>query len=436
MPSRPSIRLLASPRLGTVLVLVWALLLVVWVVPFQLYGLPRQQVSAIVEREYFFLAVYVAVLVTTLACLAPRAVVMVRRARRIPGAEDPPPSDAPVTSSSPWDPAHAERALASAGYRRRVVGDGWVWGVRRRWSPLGSLLFHGSFFALALAVAVAYYSPSFQGSAVLSEGEAFSGGREQYEEVSVEDASALPPVAFRVASITPRFYRDVLLFTRLDAEVVGSGGGRHTVRVGGPWFTSPTTSVRIEDFGYSLELADGASKKSAGRSVYKLQAFPSGQPDSFEYQPPGTQSKYDVTVVVFGDYRRGPRGDGVRSFNLSRPYVSVTVDRLLSTGERRRVVEPRTVPVGSEIMLPEGPVRIAAVSEWGRFRVTSDPSGPWFLAAVALGLAGLAWRIVFPRTEAWFTATPSGCSCRVDRDVFGTSPVLSARLMTRRGRGS
>lgn len=433
---RRIMRFLSSPQLGTVLVLVWALLLVVWVVPFQFYGLPQQQVRAIIGAEYFFVAVYVAVLVSTVACLIPRFRSIVERARRMPSAVASPRIQGAVEVESAWDAGRAERCLARAGFRIRVTGDGWVWGVKRRWAPLGSLLFHASFLLLAAAVLAGYYLPAFSGSAVLAEGESFTGARSQYEDAENKgSAKRTPRVSFTVDSITPRFYRDVLLFTRLDAGIRTPQGPR-TVAVGTPWFPDATTMVRIEDFGYALEVEDRFAPRSPRRSAYKLHAFPSGQADSFEYvsQAPGSNDKYIVTAVIYGDYRPSRRSvPGVASFNLSDPRVLVTVQRLLSNGERRTLVDRRLARAGTTFRLPSGAFKIVGVSEWGRFRVTSEPAMPLFLLAVVLGLTGVVLRMAFPRVEALLATVPEGVAVSVRQDLYGLSVKASDRLAEKWG---
>lgn len=428
---RRVMRFLSSPQLGTVLVLVWALLLVVWVVPFQFYGLPQQQVRAIIGAEYFFVTVYVAVLVSTVACLIPRFRSIVDRARRIPLADASPTIHGVTRVESGWDAERAARCLARAGFRKRVAGDGWVWGVKRRWAPLGSLLFHGSFLLLAAAVLAGHLLPAFSGSAVLSEGERFTGARPQYEDVETKGPGKdIPRISFTVDSITPRFYRDVLLFTRLDARIRTPGGPR-TVAVGTPWFPDASTMVRLEDFGYALEVQDRFAPGAPRQSAYKLHAFPSGQADSFEYasDAPGSNDKYIVTAIVYGDYRPSRRSvPGVASFNLSNPRVLVTIQRLLSNGERRTLVDRRLAKAGTTFRLPSGPFTIAGVSEWGRFRVDREPAMPLFLAAILLGVAGVVVRMAFPRTEALFSAVDDGMAVSVRQDLYGVSAQASRRL--------
>lgn len=424
-------RILSSPRSGTVLMLVWALLLVVWVVPFQFYGLPQEQVRAIVRSEYFFVIVYVALVVTTVACLIPRFRSIVSRARHIPASDAHPSMTAGVLLEETWDAEKAVAVLRKSGYRRVAVGEGWAWGVKRRFSPLGSLAFHGSFLVLAAAVLVAHYIPSFSGSVVVSEGETFSGARARYEDVRKQPPSGPPPrVSFKVDAIEPRFHDDVLLFTRLDSRL-RTAGGVETVRVGAPWFPSPTTVVRIEDFGYSLEVEDRFAAGTPRQSVYRLHAFPSGQSDSFQYDSdaPGSNDKYIVTIAVYGDYR--PSRDsapGVASFNLSNPRLLVSIQRLLSNGERRSLVDRRLVRPGTVFDLPSGPLKIVGVSEWGRFRVTDDPAMPVFLLAVLIGTGGVVTRMAFPRVEALLLSGPDGIGVGVRRDAYGSSVRLAARI--------
>lgn len=424
MTVRSFLRPLGSTRVGTALMLAWALLLVVWVVPFHFYGLPAERIRAIVADEPFFIAVYAALLLSTVVCIGLRTASVVRRALFAPSPESRPRMGSSVTGlAGPWDAGRAEAALGAAGYRQVVLGEGWAWGVRRRWGPLGTLLFHGSFILVAASVLLAYYVPAFSGSAVVAEGETFSGTAAEYADIegSAEGTPAVPAVAFKVDEMRPRFHDDVLLFTQLDARVTANGRPR-LVRVGTPWFPSATTMVRLEDFGYALEIEEAFDPKNVQRSSIKLKAFPSGLVDSFQYDDnsPNSNDKYVVTVAVYGDYKDRGGKPGVASYNLKKPYVDVTIDRLLSNGERRRLVDGRVAATPVSFALPSGPFTIAGVSEWGRFRVTRDPSMPLMLAALLLAVAGLVLRLALPRTEALLSDTGgASVSIAIRRDVYG-----------------
>ncbi|MDA3935355.1 MAG: cytochrome c biogenesis protein ResB, partial [Actinomycetota bacterium] len=97
------LRVLSSPRIAAAVMLSWILLLLIWIVPFVFYGIPGPRIQAIIYEEPFFLTVYVALLVSTVACILPRSVRVIRRARRLVSSEAAPrfPDDSRIIHTDP-----------------------------------------------------------------------------------------------------------------------------------------------------------------------------------------------------------------------------------------------------------------------------------------------------------------------------------------------
>ncbi len=428
MDPRALARLLGSRRFAVAVMLAWVGMLLVWVVPFQFYGLPNDQVRTIISREPFFRVLYVALAANTVACVSLR----VRSAwRRATGALDRADSGASRAARSlplAFDSRKAESALKRAGARRIESAPGRVWGVRNRWSPIGTVVSHTGLVVLVIAASVAAWpGGTFDGEVVVAEGEAFGGLPEEYASV-IGTPTTYPPLAFAVRRVTPEFHEDILLFTKLEAELAPDEGSRRLVRVSDPWIVSPTTALLLKDFGYALEVRSELETSAPSTSVFKLKAFPSGQEDSFELADPspGVSDSYRFDVTVYGDYVDRDGAPGVRSFNLADPRVLVSVTRLLSNGEERRVVDRALVRPGGRVSLPGGDVVIGAVTHWGRFRVWRNGATPIALLGVLLGAGGLAGRLLFPRWEATVAAADGGCTLAVWTDVYGGRRVGDA----------
>jgi hypothetical protein len=399
--------------------LIWLGLLLVWIVPFQLYGLPAEQLRNIIYREAFFIWVYVALAVVTVSCVTARAGDAWKRALRAPAVGTKlRPVGQPVGIAGAWDSARAMRALQAAGLGRRVEGDGWVWGVRHRWSSLGTVASHLAIVLVILLGAWWVSRPEpFQGSVLVAEGERFDGALSSY----VETMGAEPPaVAFDLVSVDPRFHEDVLLFTRLDCQLVSNTGRTHSVRLGKPWYPEPTTQVAIEDFGWTAEVLGGRESTTVvGPSVYKLQVFPPGSPDYIDVAI--EDARYRLKVVVYGDYIDRDGVPGVRSFNLTEPRIGLSAWRILANELPVEIFKDRVIAPGEQVSLAgEDSVVVLDVATYGKFRISRVFPVPAALVVGLLMLAGFSARLVVPRVEAVLAPGEGGSvELRVRSEIYG-----------------
>lgn len=423
------IRALGSWRLAALLVVAWAALLVVWVIPFQFYGLPVMQMKAIVYRETFFQILYGALAVTTITCMGVRMGSIVRRVwrRPLPDAASPRlPDDATVISSS-WESVPS--VLRRAHFTRVVQGDGWTWGVRRSWSPFGTLLLHMAVLVLMLAGLVAVYGPpAFSGEAVVTPGEPFTGAPSEW--ASVQDPAVKPPVIkFTTGPVEASFYRDLLLFTRLEALVTENDGRPRRISLASPWMVSPDTLVAIKDFGYSVDVVASTDASVAPVRTYKLKVFPSEITDSFDVSV-GAKT-YRVYLKVFGDYVDEAGVPGNRSFNLVNPRMLVTVKEVLtSKAEVERVPETLVAP-GDPILVPAGRVAITGVDRHAVLRVTVVPASPYIALALVMAVTGALMRLVWPRQEVTAVDASDGIRLLVIDDTYQRDRALEEAIRER-----
>lgn len=406
----------------------WVGLLVVWVVPFQFYGLPTERLLAIVRDELFFRVVYVALCVSTLFCILPRVATVVRRVR-VPESGSSPSLAAASVVDAQYSVERATASLRATGARRQVHGEGWSWGVRNRFSPLGSLLFHLAFF-LVIAAAIVMLDPSrsFQGEVAVAEGESFDSATQRF--ASVETSAAVPQdVSFTVSEVTPGFYEDILLFTQLEAVIENAPGVFRKVTLASPWVRSDMSMVAIKDFGYTVRAtAVSSAEATAATSVYKLKVFPSGQQDTFDVQVAG--GDYRISVVVYGDYVDRKGIPGTASFNLKEPRLMVGVKEKLGNETLVPVVPERLVEPGDSVAVPGGSIRFDEVAYYGVFRVTTTP-GAWLVVVALLMLgAGTSMRLLFPRAELLVAeGQDGGCVVRVRDESYRKDSTLKSRLI-------
>lgn len=414
---RAAWRFVASRGFATAVLLCWIALLLVWVVPFQVYGLPTAQVRGIVLTEPFFLVVYALLLVADVACMIARLPARLREARGGgAGAFARGAAGVPVGASAET----VARTLRSSGYGRQRATDRGGVAVKRGPSAIGSVVFHLGFVLLVVGIAL-WEGPyaTFRGTATLAEGESFDGSAPKaFADVAKGSPSAVSGLRFTVDRIRPEFHRDILLFTKLEAAITDSARTTFPVRLSDPWFPDAETMVAIEDFGYAPVVRAQSAAGGAVVSVYKLRAFPAGTKDSLTVTGMAPSS-YRIDVEVYGDYRDRSGKPGTATFNLTDPRLRIGVTRVASNGTEKPLFAGRVVRLGEPILLPDGTVTFESVSHYGVFRITRSPAGPVVLLALALCLVGAVSRLALPREVAEWRESEGGIELAVWRDVYG-----------------
>jgi hypothetical protein len=392
-------RFLGSWKLSIILMVIAAFyygLLVVWA------ALSPPDVVQRIGSLVPFWAVYGLLLVNTGLCLW-RRLPALRRDLRAEPAEIKTPHTGQMETASETDDQGAEKMLRDLGFSHISEFEGGVWGLRRRWASLGTYLFHCSFFLLIAAVALTMLIRD-EDRIWVAVGEEYLGRPDQILAQSQPGAIRIqqPPLHFAVESITPEFWGDVLLFTRLEAGLVFPDGHRAVTRINRPLWRGWWTFLRLSGFGYAprYELAnrDGAVLDSA---FVKMKVFPPGQRDFFS--PNGFPHRAEVEILP----NAVPDGDGLvnRGFDLQSPAVDVVISRgkLVLGGAVLRPGENFEFE-GLRLSFPE-------LQYWGEFAVVRDPGAPVLFVAFFIAMAGLVLKIGGGRSEAlWKPGDGSGPS--------------------------
>jgi hypothetical protein len=387
---------LGSWRLSIVLMIVAALyygLLAVWAT-----SSPPHVVGNIAGLIPFWL-VYAFLLVNTGVCLWNRLPTLrkdLSLGRRWSGRSP----DWVVETPAGLEPDEARALLRGAGYRPAWAESGRVGGVRKRWTALGTYLFHGAFFLLAVGFLLTLLARQ-ESRVWVAVGERFESRSDQLLSMSPPRilAAGVPSLSFDVDRITPEFWRDQMLFTRLDAELEFPGGSVKTTRINRPLWVGPATFLRLSGFGYTprYELVDreGAVLDSA---FVKLNVFPPGKRDYFTLP----DYPHRLYVEVLPDFELDEGVPVTRSLNLVNPGV---VLRVL----RGRLDLGGAVLAGGEGFDFEGlTLRFPEIRYWGEFSVVRDPGAPVLFAAYLVGLVGLLLRLPGRREEAEWRADAVG----------------------------
>lgn len=252
----------------------------------------------------------------------------------------------------------------------------------RRWTALGSFLFHGSFFLVALGF-VSTLALREELQALVAVGEQFNGAPEQIRSWRGRSPtpSVPPELHFSVERVAPELWREQLLFTSLEASLRFPDGAERTTRINRPLWFGWGSFLRLSGFGYAprYELLD-ARGQLLDTAFVKLNVFPPGARDSFA---PGAYP-YRVYLEVFPDLALEQGAPVSRTLNLVAPGYRVEVFR-------GKVLLGGAVLRAGEALEFEGlRLRFPEIRYWGEVTLVRDPGAPLLFAGYLLGLVGLA----------------------------------------------
>lgn len=387
----------SSRRLSVWLMSGVALGYAVWVVPFQVYGVPAWRVRNIAGGLAFEI-LGALLLANAIACVIRQAPGI---ARRCSGSFGDPEQllDGSRARAIATD-VDASRALDAAARRLRRRGyrvrrePGRVYARFGRFSSVGTVLFH---LALTLIAVSAILSAQgyFRGKAVLVEGEAFDGSvREAYAEPSVDEMAAipesrLPAVTFELLTIEPAFWKDVQLFTKLEARISHAGERSRVIAVNRPAHIGDA-SVAIDGFGYAPEFRIEGPEGTIADGFVKLKVFPPGSTDRVDI----AGSPYQIEIQVFPDASLDGKKIQSRSFNLVDPLVLLRV-RDVMLDEGGSPAYEGELRLGETAEFFGYTVTVPSIRYYAEVRIVRNPGVPWFVAALLTGMAGLVLRVVF-----------------------------------------
>ena len=384
------------PQLGS-----WKLSIVLMVVAALYYGFltiwaastPPATVQNIAGLTPFWI-VYTLLLINTAVCLWRRLPALRKEISRelTKGGRAP---DWSVETPAGLNTERATQVIKGLGYRPMIRSKTVVEGVRRRWTGLGTYLFHGAFFLLAIGFMLTLLARQ-EATVWVSEGESFEGIGGQFLSHSAPRllASGLPPILFRVEEIHPEFWGDQLLFTRLEADLEFPGDDRKTTKINRPLWLGWRTFVRLSGFGYTprYELLD-RSGFVLDSAFIKLNVFPPGQRDSFNL--PNYPHRVYLSILPDAEWTETEASN--RTLNLANPAIELQVAR------GKLTLGTRTVKLNEVLEIEGLSLRFPEIRYWGEFSIVSDPGAPILFLGYLFGLAGLLFKLFGPRQELRWT---------------------------------
>jgi len=364
-----------------------------------------------------FWIVYLLMLVNIAVCLWQRLPLLRRDIGREPRLIERP-ADWTIETEPDVGPEAAREILRRNGYGVTRLDPDRVTGLRQRWSALGTFLFHGAFFLIAAGFLITLVARQ-EARIWVAAGEEYTADSQQFLSMSPPRilAAGIPELRFTVREITPEFWRDELLFTRLDAELELPGGGRATTRINRPLWLGASTFLRLSGFGYAprYELLDRYGHVLDSAFV-KLNVFPPGQRDYFVLP----DYPHRIYVEVLPDLEWVEGRPVTRSLNLANPGVRLRVFR-------GRVDLGSALLEANEGLAFEGlTLRFPEIAHWGEFTIVHDPGAVVLFVGYAIALAGLALKVRGGRKEAEWRAGGAGRSGTLrgwgGRPIASTAP--------------
>lgn len=366
----------------------WLALTIVWVLPFQLTGQPAATVTAIAEHWLVFRLVYALVAIATLKCVWGRLARDVRRMRMPQSAPSAPSEDSVLLTGYG---VHAIRqSLESRGYS--VSDDGSVLhATKHRYSVLGGSVFH-------IGVVLLGFSLVAHGLTVDSRTLRITEGQEVTEAAESAKFGRLPSALryLRLESIEPGYFKDVLLFTKLDAAFKAADGSSRRLSLSRPLWLSPVSLLSISDYNLAPHIEVTDANNQTTEYVVAMSLVPPGNRD--EATVPETP--LTISMMVYPDHAVINGRDVSRSYNIVKPAFMVSV---LEQGRQGALLARQLVRIGEPIKAAEYSVRISGLSRYGTFRVISAPALPFVALSLLAMCVGVCWRYVLRRRSvmAW-----------------------------------
>jgi cytochrome c biogenesis protein ResB len=259
--------------------------------------------------------------------------------------------------------------------------------VRNRFSPLGFLLFHMSFFLCLVGALLIMYT-RFSGNLVLTEGQSFKGDIRQFRSVSDDPKifRKLPDLGLYLEKVRPYYEGDVpteletLLQVRYEGKVM-----REEMKVNQP-VRRGAYSIIVNDVGVSpLFDIRGPSGQHIDAAYVSLNVL-HGAEDSFRFD---TDPRYTFHVLFYPDYDVKDGAAMTRSIELRHPVMHLMVEK-----EGKKIYDG-IVEKGEYADITPYSVGFNDIRYWTEFHISREYGKSILVSGFICALAGLIMRLVF-----------------------------------------
>lgn len=382
----------------------WVAMTLVWVLPFQISGQSPETIRAIAEDWLAFRVIYGLAGLTTLLCSWTRLVRDLRKVRR-PGATHPAPSEGAVLLPD-LSSGTLREWLGSHGYTVSER-EGSLRAAKHSYSLLGSSVFHLGIVLFGISL-VAHTLTVESVSLRVTEGQRIA------DAAAESDVAGIPrEIGFlTLESIEPQYFKDVLLFTRLDATVTSADGASRRFTLSRPYWTGPTTLMRIGDYNLAPHVEVTFPDGTVQEHVVAMNLVPPGTED--EANTPDVP--FEISIIAYPDHGVVDGRDVSLSYNIKEPAFLVS---LRGSGRTGSLAARELVGFKDPISAGGYTVRITDLSRTGTFRITTAPLLPLVALALLTMTVGLAWRYLLRRQSVMVWASGDGVLIDAWTDIGG-----------------
>ncbi len=359
----------------------------------------------------FFYTPYGLLFVNLVFCMIKRFPVLIRQSRFPKGVPRVPATSFTLAQEPPVV-GDIVRLLSRKGYRS-LGGDSCLYGLRGRFSLVGSWIFHVSFLILMVSGFFLMTSPeNFRGKLALGEGEPFDLHATSFLSAEVRPSPDLPPLQFWIETI--EFVTDDVDLHRFESTLVSPEGTRATVGINRP-YRSPPYQVLAEGFGY---MPGWIIKDMRGRVVssgwVKLVPFPLEVEDLFSL---GVRVGGLVRVTFYPDYEEIDGEERNRSYEALNPKFKTRIE-IDGISVFEGLLEP-----GQEVSIDNGRLHFFFLPEIRKYTILDiieeeDYGTPF--ACFGGMILGLVFRYARIRKEIWVQISENSVQ------IAGRSEILPA----------
>jgi hypothetical protein len=269
----------------------------------------------------------------------------------------------------------------------RHEGTRAITAVKNRYSPLGFLFFHLSFFLLLLGGILLTYT-RFSGNLALTEGQTFYNDIKQFHRITrnAKILKQLPSLGLYLNRVYPFYENDVPTKLVIDLQVNYEGNVRDEVlRVNEPIKRGPM-SIIAKSIGVSpLFVVRAPSGRVIDEAYVSLNVL-KGQEDHFQFE-----WHRDITFYVkfFPDYIIENGVEKTKSIELKNPAIHLRFER------KGEIAHEGTIRLGERYDLGMFSIGFEDIRYWAEFIVVREYGRLPIVAGFLLASVGLIMRLVF-----------------------------------------
>lgn len=410
------VKFVASPPFALTCILTGAGLYGLVLFPLQFLGIPGDQIARLAVRGLPFLAIYVLLAASTIACFRKRLKVLPKLLATAPRL---PARDSEVVSTVAFDARRAERALRRTGFRHIIVGEAMVSGVKAPWAPLGNYLLHGAILLGIIAgIIAAIPNADFIARVRVAEGDSLVGTEAALSESVAGGRRDMPSFTLQSVEGSSVGQRPGSLVVTVQPPA----GRPRRITAGAPWIADPITLVAAEDFGlsYTFSVVASGTADMLGTDVLDSTSHPSNTTEYVEIMT-RTGQRYRISALASS---RPASADSKAPLAVSLAGTST------APGAWALLAETPSMKVGDILKAGDVWLRLDGIRPHAVLRVHRSPAAPFALVAIACAALGSFMRLAIPRTEAVLERTPSGdTAIRTAADVHRGASGLHVRIM-------